>query len=193
MKQMLQNALAHAKKIRTHRNYVRFHCFEAGLYWQGIIHDLSKYSPTEFLESIKYYQGTFSPIDACKKAKGYSMAWFHHRGRNKHHWEYWVDDFQEGMKPKLVPEKYAIEMFCDFLAAGKAYMGENYTPQAEFDWWKNKRKTVVMHPAIKEFIDTCFANYLAMGSAYTLEKDRLHRIYETCKEKYSERLRTTNS
>ena len=181
----IKNTIAHLKKVMTHRAYVRDYCFKAGLYWQGLVHDLSKYSPVEFWESVKYYQGTSSPIDACKKENGYSMAWFHHRGRNKHHWEYWVDDFQDGMKPKLMLEKYAIEMFCDFLAAGRAYNGNNYSAQAEFNWWKNKRKIAVIHPVVKEFIDTCFANYLSMPEDYALDKNRLHRIYETCKEKYN--------
>ena len=180
----IKNIFAHLKKIMTHRRWVRHYCFMAGLYWQGLTHDLSKYSPTEFWESAKYYQGTSSPIIACKKDRGYSMAWFHHRGRNKHHWEYWVDDFDHGMIPKLMPERYAIEMFCDFLAAGQAYMGAEYTRQAEFDWWKEKRKIYVMHPVIKDFIDTCFAGYLSFGADYALDRDRLHRIYQTCKEEH---------
>lgn len=166
-----------------HRRYVRQHCFKAGLYWQGITHDLSKYSPTEFIESVRYYQGDKSPILACKADKGYSMAWFHHRGRNRHHWEYWVDELDHGMVPRLMPEKYAVEMFCDFLAAGKAYMGAEYTKQKEFEWWKEKRKIYVLHPVIKEFIDTCFVTYLTLGEVCTFDKDRLHRIYQTCKER----------
>lgn len=176
----IKNVLAHLKKIMTHRRWVRYYCFKAGLYWQGLTHDLSKYSPTEFWESVKYYQGTSSPIIACKKDKGYSMAWFHHRGRNKHHWEYWVDDFDHGMIPKLMPERYACEMFCDFLAAGRAYMGEDYSRQKEYDWWTEKRKIYVMHPAVRDFIDSCFAGYLAFGERYALDRARLHRIYQTC-------------
>ncbi len=83
----------HLNKILTHKRWVAHYCFMCGLYWQGIMHDMSKFSPTEFWESVKYYQGTRSPINACKEDKGYSMAWFHHRGRNKHHWEFWMDDF----------------------------------------------------------------------------------------------------
>ena len=178
----IRNVLAHIRKIINHRRWVRRYCFKAGLYWQGLVHDLSKYSPTEFWESAAYYQGTSSPINACKKECGYSMAWFHHRGRNRHHWEYWVDDFDEGMIPKLMPEKYAIEMFCDFLAAGKAYMGKNFTRQAEFAWWKQKRKKYVMHPVIMDFIDTCFANFLAFGENYALDRDRIRRVYQACKK-----------
>lgn len=182
----LKHIFSHLKKIIIHRYWVRHYCFKAGLYLQGLTHDLSKYSPTEFWESVKYYQGASSPIVACKKDKGYSMSWFHHRGRNKHHWEYWVDDFDEGMIPKLMTEKYAIEMFCDFLAAGRTYMGKEYSRQAEFDWWKQKRSKCVMHPIIKDFIDSCFAGYISFSEAYALDKERIHRIYQTCLEEYNE-------
>ena len=180
----IKNAFLHLKKIITHRAWVRHYCFMAGLYWQGVAHDLSKYSPTEFFESVQYYQGDKSPILACKADKGYSMAWFHHRGRNRHHWEYWVDDFDHGMIPKLMPEKYAIEMFCDFLGAGRAYMGERFTIQNEFAWWKEKRNIYVLHPVIVDFIDTCFVNCLAFGENYALDKKRIRRVYRAClKEK----------
>lgn len=178
----IRNIFFHLKKIMVHRRWVRHYCFKAGLYWQGLVHDLSKYSPTEFWESVKYYQGDRSPILACKEDKGYSMAWFHHRGRNRHHWEYWVDDFDHGMIPKQMPEKYAIEMFCDFLAAGRAYMGNDYTREAEFRWWKEKRKIYILHPVTKDFIDTCFANYLAFGGHYALEPKVLHRCYQVSVE-----------
>lgn len=183
----VKNIFAHLKKIMVHRRYVRYYCFKAGLYMQGLMHDLSKYSPVEFWESVKYYQGSSSPITACKKDRGYSMAWFHHRGRNKHHWEYWVDDFDEGMIPKIIPEKYAIEMFCDFLGAGEAYMGDEYSKEKEFAWWKQKRQKYVMHPVIKNFIDNCFVNYISFGINYALDKERLHRIYQTYLEGYHEK------
>ena len=67
------------------------HCFRVGLYKQGLLHDLSKYSPTEFLVGCKYYQGTRSPNNAERENIGYSGAWLHHKGRNKHHYEYWLD------------------------------------------------------------------------------------------------------
>ena len=85
----MNKVLGHLKTVHMHRKYVRKFCFMCGLYYQGLVHDLSKYSPTEFGESIKYYTGTRSPIDVCKEKNDYSEAWFHHRGRNKHHYEYW--------------------------------------------------------------------------------------------------------
>lgn len=82
----------HFKTITKHRHKVMWLCFRIKLYKQGLLHDLSKYSPIEFFTSAKYYQGTSSPIDAEKNDKGYSLAWLHHKGHNPHHWEYWVDN-----------------------------------------------------------------------------------------------------
>ena len=78
----------HLKTINRHKRMVMHNCFKCGLYWQGLVHDLSKYSWTEFSVGAKYYQGTRSPNDAERESKGYSSAWLHHKGRNKHHLEY---------------------------------------------------------------------------------------------------------
>ena len=157
----ISNIYKHFKKICVHKYWVSFYCNKAGIPWQGIIHDLSKFSPTEFWESVKYYQGGSSPIDACKKDKGYSMAWFHHRGRNKHHYEMWVDDFDHGGHPLLMPYKYAVELICDYLAAGRAYMGKNFTYKKEYEWWKNKQTdTLAMHPAIQTFVELVLSDLM---------------------------------
>lgn len=155
-KTYFKNIFRHLRTIQTHRKWVRHYCFIFGLYKQGLLHDLSKYSPTEFWESVKYYQGTSSPIDACKKANGYSMAWFHHRGRNPHHYVYWCDNFDEGMTTNLMPYNYFVEMFCDFLAAGHAYMGKNFTFNAEYDWWKKKREHCAMDARQIKMLDFIF-------------------------------------
>ena len=78
-------ALQHLQTINHHKYLVMKECFEVGLYKQGLLHDMSKYSPTEFIESSKYYTGKHSPISEAKRENGYSKAWLHHKGRNKHH------------------------------------------------------------------------------------------------------------
>ena len=85
---------AHFKTITKHKWEVGKVCFKIGLYWQGICHDLSKYSPTEFMSSARHFQGNRSPIDAEKEDIGYSIAWQHHKGHNPHHWEYWIDNIE---------------------------------------------------------------------------------------------------
>ena len=85
------NAIGHFRTITRHKLTVMDLCFKVGLIRQGLLHDLSKYSPEEFLSGVRYYQGTRSPNAAEKEIVGYSAAWLHHKGRNKHHFEYWMD------------------------------------------------------------------------------------------------------
>lgn len=144
----LKNTLAHFKKICVHKFWVAYYCFKAGLYWQGITHDLSKFSYVEFWESVKYYQGTKSPIDACKADKGYSLAWQHHKGRNPHHYEYWTDKYDDGTVAIEMPYKYAVELICDWLGAARAYLGKDFTYQGEYKWLVNKFKNT--HPKMNE-------------------------------------------
>jgi len=132
----------------------------AGIPWRGITHDLSKYSPTEFWESVKYYVGTSSPINEAKKQQGYSNAWLHHRGRNRHHWAYWADNFSEGMTVYMMPKNDFVEMVCDFLGAGQAYSPNKFTFAEEREWWlkERDRDCKAMHPKNKLMLDIIFSD-----------------------------------
>ena len=153
---MKNKAFKHFKTICKHKYYVGKYCFIAGIPLRGILHDLSKFSPTEFIESVKYYQGTRSPIDACKEVNGYSKAWLHHKGRNRHHYEYFIDNLDNGGTALQMPFKDAVELVCDYLGAGNAYMGNNFSYEAEYNWWLNKKnKPLFMHNQTKQFIEIC--------------------------------------
>lgn len=134
----------HFFTITKHRHLVRHYCFKLGIPWQGLIHDLSKYSPKEFFSSAKYYQGTRSPNDKEREVKGYSESWMHHKGRNKHHYEYWIDvnlnsNEYEAVK---IPIKYLKEMFADRIAASRIYKGKDYTDASPYEYF-------ITHTAIK--------------------------------------------
>ncbi len=132
-KTTLNKAWRHFVTITKHRHLVMRYCFRCGLYQQGLLHDLSKYSPTEFLKGARYYQGTQSPNNAERKDTGVSLAWLHHKGRNRHHYEYWMDyNFPEGASrpvfgPIKMPNRYILEMFCDRVAACKVYHPDDFT------------------------------------------------------------------
>ena len=184
-----KNAWLHFKKICKHKYYVGKYCFKMGMYWQGITHDLSKFSPIEFFESVEYYQGDRSPIDKCKEVNGCSKAWQHHKGRNPHHYEYWVDNLDNGGKALIMPKKYAKELIADYLGAGHAYFGKDFTYQKEYDWWLNKRKhPLLMHPAIKDFIGSILLELLSQNEKdvfYNIDKiyDFWVKEYETKKQR----------
>ena len=149
-------AWAHFKTITRHRRLVREGCFRVGLYWQGLTHDLSKYCPSEFLVGAKYYQGTRSPNNAEREAVGFSSAWLHHKGRNKHHYEYWIDYSLNaepgGMLPCPMPRKYIAEMVMDRIAACKTYQGDAYTPKSPFEYYQQGRDPAPLHPYTRKHL-----------------------------------------
>lgn len=127
----------HFKTITRHRHLVMRNCFKVGLYRQGLLHDLSKYSYTEFKEGVHYYQGHRSPNVAERVDKGYSEAWMHHKGRNRHHFEYWSDYSLEpgkGMVYVRMPRRYFVESVMDRIAACKVYRGRTYTDSAPYEY-----------------------------------------------------------
>ncbi len=143
----IQRFWGHLRTITRHRHKVIAHCAKAGILWQGLRHDLSKYSPTEFFQGVKYYSGKHSPTEDERRGEGYSLAWMHHKGRNRHHWEYWIDfDIEKkdytGMP---MPRRFVAEMLCDRIAASKIYNGEKYTDADPLQYLINGRKNNHMH------------------------------------------------
>lgn len=174
----IQKLFGHSKTIIIHKYYVFQNCVKAGIVFQGIIHDLSKFSPTEFFESVKYYTGKRSPIEVCKEANGYSKAWLHHRGRNKHHHVYWVDELDDGGNPIVMPYKYAIEQLCDYLGAGKAYSNEMFSYESEYNWWISKLSApIAMSPQIIKFNTRMLKIMCEENSNDVLKPERSMQIY----------------
>ena len=173
----LKNIFLHFKLITHHRWLVFKLCCKVGEPWRGFVHDLSKYSPTEFFEGVKYYTGTCSPITEAKKDKGYSRAWLHHKGRNKHHAEYWIDDTAPDPVP-VIPYKYAVEMICDKLAAGMAYKGKDFTPQYELDYWNIERTKIRVNPKTQDFVTEVLTQITKKGINKTLNKHNMVVLYK---------------
>lgn len=129
----------HFVTITRHRHKVMQHCFKAGLIWRGLTHDLSKYLPSEFIPGAKYYQGNRSPQAKERELFGYSAAWLHHKGRNKHHFEYWVDSgADKGFVFVRMPAVYFGEMVCDRIAASKIYLKDKYTDSAPLEYFNTR-------------------------------------------------------
>ena len=148
-------AWKHFKTITHHKWLVMLGCFKVGLYRQGITHDLSKYTPTEFWNGARYFQGTRSPNAAEREDKGYSEAWMHHKGRNRHHYEYWQDvNLRSGIyEPVPMPRKYLVEMVMDRRAASMIYKGKNYTSASAYEYFIRSDERNWMHPQTKQELD----------------------------------------
>lgn len=168
---MTGKAVRHFITITRHKWLVLKGCFAVGLYWQGICHDLSKYSWTEFRIGVKYYQGNRSPNAAEREEKGFSTAWMHHKGRNRHHWEYWMDYsarlYETGMAPAPMPEKYVAEMLMDRIAASKVYRGSAYTDRDPLNYYERTGEKVMLHPQTRELLETLLQMLAKQGEKGT--------------------------
>ncbi len=143
---LLTRFAGHLRTVNTHRRLVRINCFKCGLYRQGLTHDLSKYSPSEFLVSVRYYQGWRSPYIREKELYGFSYGWLHHKGRNRHHWEYWQDMINGKWIPLPMPFNYVVEMVCDRVAACRVYQKENYKKESALEYYLSRNDRLYMHP-----------------------------------------------
>lgn len=170
---MDQKAIGHFKTITKHKLMVMKYCFRIGLYKQGLLHDLSKYSPVEFLAGCKYYQGNRSPNNGEREDTGVSMAWLHHKGRNKHHFEYWID---YGLYPcdtiitgMRMPRKYVAEMMMDRICAARVYNGDAYHDGQPLEYYnKSKGKLWFIHKETRRELEFLLKMLKQKGERKTL-------------------------
>lgn len=174
----VQKFFGHLKTVTKHRRMVRKLCFKCGLYWQGLTHDLSKYSPTEFWNGVKFYTGTKSPHLGEREKYGYSKAWLHHKGRNKHHAEYWQDIRSNGKtEPILMPLEYFAEMLCDRVAASMVYLGDKFTKRSVLDYYRTHYNENQFSPEMREKLEYWLLHIDAVGVDKTFNE-----LKETLKE-----------
>lgn len=171
----MKNFFKHLHLVNKHRFMVFKHCLKCGILWRGIVHDLSKYSITEFWESVKYYTGTYSPIENCRRQNGHSRAWIHHKNKNKHHIEYWYD--RENKVQINMPYKYAVESICDKISATKCYRKKEYNPQMVLDHWLNIGSKPEMNENTKQFFTIVFTDLVKYGEKHVLRKKYLKQKY----------------
>ena len=173
------HAIRHFKTITYHRWLVMKGCFAVGLYRQGVCHDLSKYMPSEFFVGAKYYQGNRSPNNAEREEKGYSSAWLHHKGRNKHHYEYWIDYSIKyvpgGMAPAPMPVRYVVEMLMDRTAACKVYMKDKFTQSSPLEYYRSGKDPAPLHEKTRLLLELLLTLMARNGEkkTYTFIKKNL--------------------
>lgn len=166
------NFWKHLKTINHHKMLVMKACFKVGLYKQALLHDLSKYMPSEFLVGVKYYRGDISPNNVERKEKGYSSAWLHHKGRNKHHLEYWIDYGLNTDTPLVgmrMPDKYVVEMFIDRMSASKNYQKEKYTDRSALEYYLKGKDRQILHPEVQELLERLLYMLAEKGEDETLD------------------------
>ena len=174
---MIKNILKHTKLVLKHKWLVFKFCTKIGIPFRGLKHDLSKFSPIEFWESIKYYNGKRSPITLCTQENGYSKAWLHHKGRNKHHAEYWYDINAPEQTP-VIPYKYVAEMICDKLSASITYNGKDWTNSSELEYWEKEREKVKINKKVSDMLTEVFEQVAEYGIDKVVTKKNLKELYK---------------
>ena len=160
----------HFITVCRHRRQVRKLCFKCGLIRQGLTHDLSKFSAAEFWSGAKYFQGNRSPQAKEREVIGFSAAWLHHKGRNKHHFEYWTD-FADGKRVYVkMPARYLAEMICDRVAACKIYLKKNYTDSSPLEYFEAKTDKEGMNRETCEQLRYFLTMLKDRGEKYTFKE-----------------------
>ena len=166
LKKLLHNFNGHLHTVNAHRRLVRKYCFKLGIYRQGLMHDLSKYSPSEFIPGVKYYQdGHRSPNNAQREDEGVSKAWLHHKGRNKHHFEYWIDYDVDGSRTVLAGMKMPVK----YVAASRIYNKEKYKDSDPLDYYIKGLGHYIMHPETDALLHKLLQMLADKGEEYTFE------------------------
>lgn len=163
----LRRFFGHLRTVMRHRHLVMVHCARAGILSQGLRHDLSKFSPTEFIQGVRYFDGHHSPTEDERRHEGYSLAWMHHKGRNRHHWEYWTDYSidKRAYVAMPIPRRYIAEMLCDRIAASKIYQGEAYTDAAPLEYLLAGKAHDAMHPDTRAALERFLTQLRDEGEA----------------------------
>lgn len=147
------------KQIMLHKKYVFEECAKCGIIWQGIVHDLSKFSRQEFTRSARRYFGK----QTQEVKDEYIEAWMHHKGCNPHHWEYWIDYRKDGgIITYKIPYNYVVEMVCDWIGAGKAYEKEEWNQSEPLEYYNKVRRGRHFNMDTEELICkflNCIKNY----------------------------------
>ena len=174
--------IKHWLTITKHRHKVMWYCFQVGIGIQGLRHDLSKYSFLEFWLGAKYYMGHQSPTAKEREIKGYSQAWLHHKGRNKHHYEYWTEFNGRTYVPLEIPIKYLKESFCDRIAACKVYLKQQYTPKSPLNYYLENNTDSILFPTSAKVLKSWLSWIDLYGEKKAFQMVRRIKTYEDMKQ-----------
>lgn len=132
------------KYLAKHKWYVFVECCKLGVPLRGLLHDMSKFLPCEWVPYAHHFYGKRKK----KVDRAYDLAWLHHIHRNKHHWQFWVivDNGIEEYLP--MPDKYVKEMLADWYGAGYA----QNMPDVK-KWYLDRKEIIKLHPRTRRWIE----------------------------------------
>ena len=173
----LKNIILFTIRIFRHKYWAFYYCCCAGIPLRGIVHDWSRYSFTEFWTGVRYYTPNKSSYEMETEEKGYSKAFHHHIRKNRHHCEHWTYTDNDGNMVHLcMPYLDTLEMFCNYLAAGKSYNPSGFSYERELEWWESQtERQKNMHPVQRMFLDICFNSLVCEGK---IDRYKLKYLYK---------------
>ena len=146
--------------------FVFVECCRLGIPWLGVVHDLSKFSPAEFLYYARNFYGEWPDQDSPDVRASFlgagvtlrtkqdvkcdfDFAWLHHQNTNKHHPEYWQLRARHRPLEELpMPDRYRREMLADWIGAGRAYQNPDTR-----GWYFLNRKSIKLHPDTRAWVE----------------------------------------
>ena len=149
--------------VLKHKWFVFVECRKAGIFWRGLLHDLSKFRPSEFIPYARYFYGKYPDYEAYEGTtvkrprffkediqRRFDRAWLKHIHRNPHHWQYWILQEDDGPQKLIpIPPKILIEMVCDWHGAGKAITGEDNIE----DWYQQNKDKIMLNRINRKFVE----------------------------------------
>ena len=111
---------------------------------------------------------------------GYSKAWMHHKGRNRHHFEYWTDYNPQTrrLEPVPMPDDYIIEMFCDRISASKTYNGKNYNTSRPLEYYMRGKTSRLIEKSTARKIEFLLRMLAEKGEDYTFRYIRAKFLHK---------------
>lgn len=161
--------LKYLNYLLRHKWYVFLESIPEGIIWRGLLHDMSKFFPSQWFPYANYFYGKkgdditkgrdetgyYKPTDTGDKA--FDFAWLLHQKWNRHHWQWWIlPEDEGGVKILPMTEPYLKEMICDWIGAGKAQ--GHFSPKNDKyfetrNWYRKNRNKMQLHPATREWIE----------------------------------------
>jgi len=150
----MKRYLAYLKYVLRHKWYVAKFCFRYRLFWRGIMHDMSKFRPSEFIPYAKYFytkEGKISHNATPEEQENFDTAWLLHQKRNDHHWQYWICPQDDGGYKAIQPKDPCtiIEMVCDWQGASMAQSGKDNVEK----WYEKNEEKIILHEEAKDFLE----------------------------------------
>lgn len=154
--------IGYLKYLSKHKYYILRECIDNGLYYQGIIHDLSKLRISEFIPYADFFYnkrrndtGYYKPTDTGDKS--FDFSWLLHQKRNKHHWQFWIlPEDEGGLKVLQMPNKYALEMVCDWVGAGRAQgfhsPSDDHYKETK-TWYEANKHKMQLHGETRRYVE----------------------------------------